>query len=263
MNAVRAPRLLWMALVWLVACRPGGPNLPTPTPGPPPAPLAVDHTPPARPFREALRVCMEDQAGVALTVRERPARSLAPDSADLTVRLGAPADLSAFAAPLARERVTVIVHPENPLEVVEPEALNDLFSGRIAAWSDRFPDSPITAPVSVWAYPSGDEVRARFEGQILSPAERLTPMAQIAPDPAAMLAAVANDPGAIGYLPQAWLEEGVRAVSIRGDETDALALPLLAIAPEPISDAARNLLLCLQSGEGQRALMDRYSAWGE
>ncbi len=69
------------------------------------------------------------------------------------------------------------------------------------------------------------------------------PMDQLAPgqpDPAAMLEAIGGDPAAIGYIPKSWLSPAVKEVTIEGQIKELLHQPVLVLAGEEPSGAARD-----------------------
>ena len=63
---------------------------------------------------------------------------------------------------------------------------------------------------------------------VLSNGKPVSPLARLAVDPSIVLAQVAEDPGAIGYLPQSWLNGAVRTLETDPGVEAALQLPLIA-----------------------------------
>lgn len=254
-------------LAALAACAPAGGGEPTPTltPLPTPAPLNVYTTPALRPLVERLNACALETQGAALFLEERPASALpslvgadrfetpgaggatrtAPGPAAVVLlRLGEGPGEVPFAVSLGEERVQVIVHPENPVSSLDEDQLRGLFSGETGSWEAAGgPD----LPVQPWVYPAGEEIQALFEEKVLAGAPVVS-TAGLAPTPEQMLEAVAGDPGAVGFIPGSWLEDGVEPVSLPDSLQDSLQLPILAqVAAEP-QGAAREFLSCLQLG---------------
>ena len=163
---------------------------------------------------------------------------------DIYFRLCEPEQLPPFSAPLAWEEIVLITHPNADIGALNQTQLQALFSGSSGG------------DIQVWVPLQGDETRQAFESAIL-PNGLLTPFAKLAPDPAAMLAAVAADPDAIGYLPKAWLTDDINTFEL------GLRLPVLALADEELQGPALILVSCLQSETGQAVILEVYSAWAE
>jgi hypothetical protein len=222
----------------------------------PPAPeiVTVALTPALRPAREAVQACADTHPDLAVSIQEISPRHPHASEFDLFIQLGEPQELASIAAPLALERVVVIVNASNPLNGLLEDDLKAIYSGDITRWSDI--GGPFR-PIQVWVYPESDEVRAAFDETFME-AGRLTSQALLAPDAAAMLETVSEDIHAIGYLPAAWLDETVREVELDPRLSAQLQIPLLALAPVQPSGAAGRLLYCLQQGQGQDEMLRLY-----
>jgi len=90
------------------------------------------------------------------------------------------------------------------------------------------------------------------------PGRRFSSQAWLAPDAAAMLESIAQDPAAIGALPRAWLTKAVKPVEIDVEMRELLSQPVLALAEEEPEGVVRDFLLCLQSPTGQAELAEYY-----
>ncbi len=222
------------------------------TPRPTPEAVFVAHTPSARPVREALNACANAHPEIALVVEEIPAGFIDLEEVDLALRLGEPDEMPNFAAPLAGERILIITHPSNDiLDQLNADDLEAIFSGRFRQWSKVGGEE---LAIQVWAAPEGDEVRRAFVAA-WPEGGSVTPLANLAPDPSAMLEAVSADPAAIGFLPQSWATGEVRTLEL------GLTLPVLTLSAQEPEGAARILMLCLQGPQGQEVLGEYYSAW--
>ena len=157
-----------------------------------------------------------------------------------------------FAAVLKIEGIAVVVHPSNPLRVFSMEELAAIFTGSITSWQELGGvDEPIQPVIPL----PGDEVRIHFEKLILGDS-RPSPAAQLGPTPLAVSMIVAEDPGAIGYLPFSLVTEEVRPIRVDGvlpgpstiqDGRFPLRLEILALAPDEPIGAAYDWLVWLQS----------------
>jgi hypothetical protein len=225
---------LLLGLFCLIAC--GAP--PDATPVPTPEPVRVAYTPALRPLRDVLTRCIINHPEMALYLVEvSPSRGI--QEADILLRLGYPPE-GGYVAQIGWESIVVIVNGDHPVTSLSAEELSFLFSGRVSRWEDG-------TPVHVWIYPEGDDTRQVFDAVILN-GLRVTPEAQLAPDPQAMLEAVSGDPLAIGYLPQRWLPgASISIVRLNQELADSLRQPVLSLSSREPDGAARPLLFCLQA----------------
>jgi hypothetical protein len=248
----------WLKIAPLLLLLAGCAQVEIQAPPPTSQPLTVDYTPALRTWQPALYACASTLPEIALFTHEVPAERLDLQAADLALRLGAPqSNLDFFAVQIGEERVIAIVHPENPLEDMGGAILRGLYTGQISNWAEAAPG--FDADVQVWTYPPGDETRQTWEAALFGAAP---PAVQglLAPDPQAMLEAVAGEPGALGYLPRSWLAQGsvaqgsvaqgsVRELLLPVELADRLRQPVLAVAAQEPQGAARALLACLQSAQ--------------
>ena len=215
--------------------------------------ISVAITPALSPLRDALRICGQSYPDTVLFVNETPTGALDLDEADLSFRLGEPEELPVFSAPIAWEEIVVVVHPSNSITALSNAQLQAIFGGRVKTWEEG---SGSGEEIHIWIGIEGDEVRQIFDDQVLRNFP-ITPTAKLAPSPQAMLEEISADPGAVGYLPRAWLTTDVRSISTN------VRHPVLAISSKEPQGATRTLLFCLQSEAIQQILGTRYISLGE
>jgi len=217
-------------------------------------PLTIAMTPAVWPLQEAVHRCAVSQPQVALVLSELPATYFGKATADLALRFGEPLNLSGYAAPVAWEKIAVIVHPDNPIKTLDQIRLRELFTGQVVSWATVGGPERV---VEVWTFPENDDARQIFDNAILA-GGGLASEAMLASDPAQMIHQIAANPGAVGYVPSAWLTDQVRALEIAPDLRALLRQPVLALATAEPQGAARRFLFCLQSGPGQEELRKNY-----
>lgn len=166
-----------------------------------------------------------------------------------------------FVTPLGKEGIAVIVNPEIPVRSFSIETLADLFTGRIASWEVLGGPASAVQPVVPLG---GDELRARFEGLVLSGSPS-TPAAYLAPSPEAMVSLVGESAGAIGVLPLSALSESVRVVRVDGvlpgpstiaSGSYPFTLDVLALAPREPEGVLREWLVWVQSSRLEQPPLD-------
>jgi hypothetical protein len=90
-------------------------------------------------------------------------------------------------------------------------------------------------------YAAGDDVQAAANWLPAGPA------AVLAPDPAAVRSAVAQERYSLGTLPAHWLDSSVKKVTIVGAGEGQLKHPLLAMAAQEPQGTRRAWLFCVQA----------------
>ncbi|MEN4041801.1 MAG: hypothetical protein ROW39_05610 [Anaerolineaceae bacterium] len=190
--------------------------------------------------------CMLAQPHARLIIFETPAVALEPAVGSFAFRWGAPPDFQGFAAIIGWDELTMIVHPDNPVESLTLANIIDIYSGAATNWEKIDPSSvPMTGRIHPWVYPDGNDVMDIFISLTAGPLQQ-DAVLYLAPDPQAMIDAVANDVAAIGFIPGRWLDARVRAISISDVDAEALRQPILSLdTAEPVGEQ-RAWLLCLQ-----------------
>jgi hypothetical protein len=231
-------RTLALVCAWLVlaACQPQV----TPVAQADPLILTLQMTPALDRLRPAMHTCAEEE-GLGLAITTLPAPALDPLATGLALRWGAPAQTDMFAAVLAEEALVFIVHPNNPLKSLSAADLRGLYTGQRTAWPGA-----AGGEVHAWAYPAGDDVQQAFESALFDTPPQTALPVFLAPDPAAMLEAVAQYENAIGFVPAGWVNDSLPILTVSGIEAHLLRQPLLALSPAEPQQPARGWLLCLQ-----------------
>ncbi len=182
-----------------------------------------------------------------------------------------PPDSGLWAAAVARDGIAVIVHPSNPIASLTLDDLRLLFGGRADEWSAL---GGLPRPVTVVSPQAGDDTRLAFEALVMDD-RRTTLAARLAFSPSRMLALVASDPGAVGYVSMAALDPSVRAVPLVGAggepvlpsrETVAsgaypliTAIVVVGAQPPPDDSVYRDWFAWMQGPDGQAIVRRRYA----
>jgi hypothetical protein len=229
---------LLVNLIFLPAC-----SLQTSSETPTPQLVRIQYTPAARSLSTIIQACAWENQHINLLAEELPAQALDLQSADLVIRLGEPRPMPAFSAPVGWDDLVLVVHPANPLTTIDTGQVRQIFTGNVQQWTDLTGQEET---IQVWDYPMGNEIQGIFHSALSEGNTRYS-LAHLAPNPAAMLEAIGGDPAAIGYIPKSWLSPAVKEVTIEGQIKELLHQPVLVLAGEEPSGAARDFLACLQS----------------
>ncbi len=221
-------------------------------------PLAQDLTGHYARVNPALR--FELEAGNFATVSAMTQR--AQPAWFLTNWLPGAAESDLWAAPLGHDAIVIIAHPELAMRELTLEQLRGIFQGRDAG-AGLAPGQAL----QVISREPGSGTRAVFERLVMG--ERQTTTAAIVMhSSAAMLASVARQQGAIGYLAAGWLDDRVQALRLDGVAPTAQSFadrswPLrstlyIAGAHEPQDERLRSFIAWAQGPEGQAVLAQRH-----
>ena len=208
-----------------------------------PVALQVALSPEIRPLESTLQECAQKTSGIALFVNEITSLSLDIQKYNFSFQLGANPTLPPFVSQIGVENILIVLHPSNPIATLSLADLRSLFTGAISNWESL---NGKQIPVSVWVYAPENSISRIFKAAVMDE-EAITSLAFFAPDPALLLKAVSDDPGAIGYLPSLWITKAVRQVLIEDKSvTQALEQPLLVMAQSEPQGASRAWLACVQ-----------------
>ena len=234
---------LFAAVVFLSACQP---EIQTAPPLPTVVIWQVQYTPATAWLAPALQTCAAELPGVNLVVSEHPAQALEVQSADFAFAWGERSNPPPFTAVIAMDPLAVVVHPSNPISSLTLDEIQNIFSGKEDRWAQIVQSTcascgtDFEGPVKAYVYaPTG-------EMQLAAPWIESGPEAILAPNPAAVMAAVASEPTSIGFVPARWLDSSVKQIKITGAEGNVLNRPVLAMAPVEPQGVKRAWLACLQ-----------------
>ena len=258
-------RALLLSLL-LVSCQ----KATTPAPGPPTQTLLRIAYPTAlAPLLPAIETCYQALPAIAVIADEIPGypsiSEMKSAGTQLAFSLGDPASETAseagYQAPLGVESLDVIVNTKNPVRELSAEQLAGVYRGKIRDWQALGGSS---GEIQVWSFLSIDPARHIFYRLVL-PGQSARSDTWVAPDPAAMMRAIAADPTAIGYLPHAWVvqqpNENIKEVALPKNLAAELSVPVLAVAPAEPRGFDRDFLACLQTGAGHQTLRGTYLPW--
>jgi hypothetical protein len=205
-----------------------------------PVPLQVQYTDAARPWLVDLQDCAARQNTVLL-LEPRPA-DFFDASVDLAIRIEEPDILSQPAYSIGEEEIVLIVHPANPVALIDSNTARRLFAGQTTNWRELGgPDLPI----QVWVYAPGEDIQEAFETAIMQ-GMPVTSTARLAPSIEAMVAAIEADSAALGLLPSRQVPATLRRLNLPPETREVLTVPVLALpGPEP-PETLTSILLCLQ-----------------
>lgn len=111
---------------------------------------------------------------------------------------------------IARDAITVVVHPDNPVKKLTIEQIGKIFTGEFTNWKDvGGPNMPIV----VYSRESSSGTYAFFREHVLGGNE-YSQSALLAPATGAIVQSVSQTAGAIGYIGMAYMTKEVHALAV-------------------------------------------------
>ena len=153
----------------------------------------------------------------------------------------------AFQSQVGWEQLVIVVNVSNHTSQLSQEEIQQIFSGDSTKWGENQ-----QLPIQVWSLPDDDPYTKVFYKTVLAD-HLISTEARLAPDINAMLEAISQNPGAIGFLPESTLNsqetsqtENLKIVRIPTDLKEELHQPVVAITQGEPEGLVRQLLVCLQ-----------------
>lgn len=217
-------KLLLFTLFFLTACNAAPTNVATATP----TVIKIYTTSATQTWQTALFKCAGQQSTVLMLAD--------PGSADISLRIGEPQNLSMPAFQMGWDEILVVVNRSHSFQQLRTEQVTGLFTGEINDWSQISPTE--TGAVQVWVFAEGDDAQQVFAKTLTG--KPVTSNARLAANSDEMSRAIASDPYAVGILVRRWKTENLADVYV------AASAPILAITPAEPQGAVKDLLACMQ-----------------
>ena len=160
----------------------------------------------------------------------------APQSADVTMRLGVPDHLTAPAFQISTEDVLVIVHPQNGVTSLTLDQVRSIFLGQVMNWKDMGGND---LPVQVWSFSPDEDLQGIFSQAVMN-GQPITSLARLAVSGESMAEAIEANPGSVGILPRRFMTSSILNVFT------AAKVPVLIITKSTPDGAIDDLINCLQ-----------------
>ncbi len=166
---------------------------------------------------------------------------------------------------IAVDVIAVVVHPSNGVRNLTMEELRDIYLGAIVNWREVGGEDQ---PIVVVMRGQNSGTRGAFDEIVLGGAEPSAVRAQIAVTAGDVVAIVADNPSAIGYIGFGNLEPAISAVALDGvfpseatarDGSYRLVRPLLLLTGPLSQPLAQRFVDFALSDEGQRIVEE--SGW--
>ncbi len=159
---------------------------------------------------------------------------------------------------VAKDGVSVVVHPSNPISELSLEQLSAIFGGKITNWSEL---GGLDAEIVVLSRDNNSGTYTFFKEHVVQLKDKKAeygPMVQFLPTSQAIADEVARNPKAIGYVGLGYLSDQQKALAVKS-ATGPAVLPSIATVLDNSYPVSRPLF-CTTNGQPQGAMQD-YLAW--
>jgi hypothetical protein len=160
----------------------------------------------------------------------------APESSEITIRLGAPDHLTTPAYQISTEEIAVIISPQTGVASLTLDQVRSIFLGQVVNWKDV---GGKDLPLQVWSYSPEEDIQEIFSQTVMN-GQPITSTARLATSSAGMAKAIGTNPGAVGILPRKLMSSELQVVFT------AAKVPVLAITKGIPTGSINSLLSCLQ-----------------
>jgi phosphate transport system substrate-binding protein len=176
-----------------------------------------------------------------------------------------PSDDNIWAAPIARDGLVLIAHPDNSITNLKIDDIRGIFSGRLKQWQSLDGDNEAIIPLT---FQTNDDVYHEFHRLVMG-RQRITSNAQVVPNIAAMIRQISTTPNTIGYVPLSYVTDAVKILSIDDifpnqstmiDNIYPLRITLFVIGREEPPSEYRTFFSWIQSRDGQTIVSQNYTA---
>jgi phosphate transport system substrate-binding protein len=162
---------------------------------------------------------------------------------------------------IARDAIAVIVNPENPVSELTLQQISDIYSGKIANWSEVGGDD---RPIVRLSRETNSGTHVYFLETVLRLGEEenktlFSRDTLLLPSSEGIIAEVRQNPNAIGYDGLGYVPDDLKVIAIAEAENEPYILPMISTVNDKSYPIARDLYM-YTAGEPSGAVKD-YLDW--
>lgn len=239
----KAKRIAWSIILMVVtAC-----TSPLPTLPPAPAETIIQLIPALRYLEADIQTCSLKNSPLPVLVNEYTIDKMNAQSADISLMIGDPIDSSIPAFQLGQDELVVIVNPLNSITSLSLTSLQGIMQNFFTRWEQIDPNSgkEIPGDIEVLLYPPKDELQ-RMIITLLNGGKPVGIRTSTLDDPEGIRNTVSDHPGAIGFIPKAYLTDTVRVMEINDYSRENLTMNIIAQTRGQPGSLQTTMIDCLQ-----------------
>lgn len=196
--------------------------------------------------------CLQDMPELNLVFEQHANSEEAAALFDAFFTYAQPQTVSQNTYKLGEEQLFIVVNPALAVRQITTEAINAIFTGRIASWQafaehcpECYPDGASGEAIDVWVMSEESGLWKQFDAAFLE--NPVSSFASIAPTAKAMRQSISSDPNSIGFLSSGWLDDSVKVLPFM--ENSDLTAPLsITVTTQGEPDEQLSLWLnCIQT----------------
>jgi phosphate transport system substrate-binding protein len=158
---------------------------------------------------------------------------------------------------VARDGLTIIVHPSNGVGDLSVEQVKKIYTGEVSNWKDV---GGADAKINVVTRETGSGARGAFEELVLGKGVQIMAAALVQDSQGAVRQMVSSDPNAIGYVSHGVVDQSVKPLKIAGvepsmatimDKSYPLVRPFLMLTKGEPTGVTKEFLDWIVGPEGQ------------
>jgi len=198
--------------------------------------------------------CQSEITDFQITYQQAASLTAASGNYDVYLSYGTNAEIGADIYQIGSDQLAVAVNASRGMQQIPITLVDSIFSGRTTTWGEAYttcPDcfnSDLTSnsdAIRIWILPEDSGLWSAFTALYLDALP--SSFANIAPNARIMYQMLAADPNAIGVLPAGWLNDSVTGLTVRGENSTSISLPILAAAHTEPDENLSQWLACIQN----------------
>ena len=160
---------------------------------------------------------------------------------------------------IAKDGLSIIVHPDNPIQNLSIDQVRDIYSAKITNWSEL---GGLNAKIHIIAREEGSGTRSAFESLVMGK-EKITPKAIVQDSNGAVRQLVSDDINFIGFISLGLVDRSVKSLTLEGvsptrenviNGSYSLYRPFLFVINGEPARLAKQFIDFTLSPEGQKIL---------
>ncbi len=202
--------------------------------------------------------CANAQTDISIVTHLVPGSHFTPSEGAILIRWGEPPNLNQYSSILGVNQLKIVTNPENPLNSLTVDLVQQISDGKITSWQEVFQTCPdcFTAepaaalgaePPGLNFYLVGEEIQDLFDQAVMANAPVSRASSTLIPSTSSMREVVSTSTSQFGFLPSGAIDTTVKPLNITGIEDENLTLPILAISENEPQGPAAEWLICLHS----------------
>jgi len=243
-------KIYWIALIPLLLLTACQAELSPVTETPTLEIINIQVTPATAHWMDSVAECSQQIPDFGVYRQILPISELDLGAADLMMRLGQKQESDPFVTLLGTEEIVLVIGEDVSVPSLNLQTINSIFTGNFTGWGQvpevKESEGDGDQPIRVLSYPPENELRTLFETSFLG-SNKIKSGSTVIFTEETLDNLLVQHPNAIGYTLKSKVPQGVRTLSVSGDNPQPGLQYVLAVTQQEPIGKLRELLLCLQN----------------